>query len=49
MLRVCYQFLIAIGLFFLETNKETSNSAHKASDKNIVKSWMFAALNIGLN
>ena len=30
---------------FLETNKKTSNSAHKASDKNTVKSWMFAALN----
>ena len=40
MFRVCYQFLIAIGLFFLETNKETSNSAHEASDKNVIKWWM---------
>ena len=35
MFRVCYQFPIAIGLFF--TNKETSNSAHEASDKNVIK------------
>ena len=35
MFRVCYQFLI--GSFFLKTNKQTSNSVHEASDKNVIK------------
>ena len=46
MSRFCYQFLIAIGLFFFKTYKQTSNSVHEASDKNVDKWWMFAALNM---
>ena len=41
-----FQFLIAIGSFFLKTNKQTSNSEHEASDKNVVKWRMFAASNM---
>ena len=46
MFRVCHQFLITIDLFFLKTNKQMSNSEHEASDKNVIKSWMFVALNM---